>query len=393
MTGRGALYALATGQFVVGVTSLSVVGMVAEMRAALGVGTADIALLLTVFAATYALAAPVLQAALGGLPRRALIVGAMALSSGSCFALAASTEWWMVAGARVFMALAAAMIGPTAAAAAASLVPPKRRAMALSIVFGGITLSSVAGIPMSSFLAQQLGWREAWAAVGGAVLLCAPFVWWTVPRGNRGETGSALALLGVLASRAQGLTVGAVAMQFAGGFILYGLISVWLVEEAGLPRDWLPPVLFGYGMTGVLANVVSGPVSGRLGVERTITLGMAATCLGCLGMWASPQPLWAGLAALVCMGASWLMIMAPIQARLVRLAKARAQLALAFNASALYVGMAIGSAVGGALYELEGAGALPLYAASGIAAALAVFSLGRIGEPAEVDEGPAPGAV
>jgi DHA1 family inner membrane transport protein len=195
----------------------------------------------------------------------------------------------------------------------------------------------------------------------------------------------------VLAIRSQGLTVGAVAMQFAGGFILYGLIAVWLVEEAGLPRDWVPAVLFGYGMTGVLANVASGPVSTRLGVERTITLGMGASALGCAAMWATPQPLWAGLAALVCMGAAWLMIMAPIQARLVRLAGERAQLALAFNSSALYVGMAIGSAVGGALYEIEGAGALPLYSAIGVLTALVVFSIGRIGEPVDAAEGPGRG--
>ncbi|MEM1314169.1 MAG: MFS transporter [Pseudomonadota bacterium] len=387
MSGRGALYALATGQFVVGVTSLSVVGMVAEMRAALDVGAAEIALLLTVFAAVYAVAAPVLQASLGHLPRRALIAGAMCLSGASCFALAASTEWGMVAGARVGMALAAAMIGPTAAAAAASLAPPERRAAALSIVFGGITVSSVAGIPMSSFLAQQLGWREAWIAVGCAALVCAPAVWWTVPARNRGAGGSALALLGVLADRAQGLTVGAVATLFAGGFILYGLISVWLVEEAGLPREWLPAALFAYGLTGVAANMLSGPVSGRLGVERTIVLGLGLSALGCLAMWLFPTPIWVGVAGLICMGAFWLLSMAPIQARLVRLAGERAPLALAFNSSALYVGMAIGSAVGGALYEAEGAGTLPLYAACGIAAALGVFALGRIGEAVDARAG------
>ncbi|MEO1688067.1 MAG: MFS transporter [Pseudomonadota bacterium] len=383
MSGRAALYALATGQFVVGVTSLSVVGMVAEMRAALDVTTADVALLLTVFAAVYAVSAPLLQAALGHLSRRAVLACAMGLSALSCFALAASGDWITAAGARAGMALAAALIGPTAAAAAASLVPPERRAVALSIVFGGITVSSVAGVPMSSFLAQQLGWREAWIAVGCAALLCAPAVWWTVPAENRGARGSTLALLSVLASRAQGLTVGAVAMQFAGGFVVYGLISVWLVEEAGLAREFVPAMLFGYGLVGVLANILSGPVSARLGVERTIAAGMALSALGCAGMWAFPQPFWAAVATLVLMGASWLMIMAPMQARLVRLAGERAPLALAFNSSALYVGMAVGSAAGGAAYEAVGAGPLPLISAAGIALALGVFSLSRLGEPVD----------
>ncbi|MEM6490237.1 MAG: MFS transporter, partial [Pseudomonadota bacterium] len=156
--------------------------------------------------------------------------------------------------------------------------------------------------------------------------------------------------------------------------------SVWLVEEAGLPREWLPAALFGYGLTGVAANILSGPASGRLGVERTIAMGLSLSALGCLAMWLFPTPIWAGIGGLICMGWFWLMSMAPIQARLVRLAGERAPLALAFNSSALYVGMAIGSAVGGALYELEGVGTLPLYAACGIAAALFVFLASRLGE-------------
>ncbi|MEM1082449.1 MAG: MFS transporter, partial [Pseudomonadota bacterium] len=75
-------------------------------------------------------------------------------------------------------------------------------------------------------------------------------------------------------------------------------------------------------------------------MERTIVLGLGLSALGCLAMWLFPTPIWLGVAGLICMGAFWLLSMAPIQARLVRLAGERAPLALAFNSSALYVGMA-----------------------------------------------------
>lgn len=388
--GRAALAALATGQFVVGVTSLSVVGMVAELRSALDVSTAAVAQLVTVFAVVYATSAPLTQAALGHLPRRTVISAAMVVSALSCFGLAFSQDWTQVAAARVGMAAAAGLIGPSAAAAAASLVPPERRAAALSIVFAGITASSVLGLPISSWLAQTFGWREAWGAVGAAALICAPAVWLTVPAENRGARGSLGALFGVLTARAQALTVLATATLFAGGFVTYSLQAVWLVEAAGAPRALVPAVLFGYGLIGVLANLVSGRVTRRFGVERTIQGGLFLAPCGALIMWAAvpAQPLLAfpGFALL---GASWLMIMAPIQARLVRLAGDRAPLALAFNSSALYVGMAVGSAVSGLVYEAAGAAPLPLVTATGMALALAVFALSRLGE--RIDAGPAEG--
>lgn len=377
---RPALFALATGQFAVGVTSLGVVGMVTEMRAELGVSTAAIAQLLTVFAVVYAVAAPLLQAAIGHWPRRATVAGAMALSSLCCLVLAVAEDYAAVVAARVGMALAAAAIGPSAASAAASLVAPERRAGALAIVFGGITVSSVLGLPISSWLSQTLGWREAWTAIAAAAMLCAPAVWLSVPADNRGARGSAAALLSVLRSRPQALSVATVATLFTGGFVTYSLQAVWLVETAGAPLALVPAALFAYGAIGVCANLLSGRVTRLLGVERTIATGLGLSATGAFAMWAAPGVPWLALPGFALMGGAWLLVMAPMQSRLVRLAGERAPLALAFNSSALYVGIASGSALSGALYVAAGPEHLPLATAVGMVAAQGVFALSRAGE-------------
>lgn len=375
-----ALIALASGQFVVGVTSLSPVGMVAELGAEFAVAPGAVARLLTLFAVVYALSAPLTQAWLGHLPRRAVIGAAMATSGLACLALALSESWWQVQAARVAMAGAAGLIGPSAAAAAAGLVAPERRAGALAVVFGGITASSVLGLPTSSWLAQTLGWREAWAAVGAAALLCALAVALTVPGGARGARGSLAALASVLSARAPALTVAATATLFAGGFVTYSLQAVWLVRAAGAPLALVPAVLFAYGCVGLCANLLSGRVTRRLGVERTIAAGLALAPCGALAMWAAPGTPWIAFPGFALMGAAWLMIMAPIQARLVRLCGERAPLALAFNASALYVGMAAGSALSGPVLAFAGAAWLPLATALGMALAFLVFLASRRGE-------------
>lgn len=375
-----ALIALASGQFVVGVTSLSPVGMVAELGAEFAVAPGAVARLLTVFAVVYALSAPLTQAWLGHLPRRAVIGTAMATSGLACLALALSESWWQVQAARVAMAGAAGLIGPSAAAAAASLVPPERRAGALAVVFGGITASSVLGLPTSSWLAQTFGWREAWAAVGAAALLCAVAVALTVPGGTRGARGSLAALASVLSMRGPALTVAATATLFAGGFVTYSLQAVWLVQAAGAPLALVPAVLLAYGGVGVCANLLSGRVVRLLGVERTIATGLALAPCGAFAMWAAPAVPWVAFPGFALLGGAWLMIMAPIQARLVRLCGDRAPLALAFNSSALYVGMAAGSALSGPILAAAGPAWLPLGTAGGMILALAVFLASRSGE-------------
>jgi DHA1 family inner membrane transport protein len=378
---KRALFALATGQFVVGTTSLGVIGLVEEMRADLGVSAAAIAGLVTVFALVYAVAAPGLQALIGHWPRRALVAGAMALAGASCLLCAVAPNYATVAVARIGMALGAALIGPTAAAAAAAMAPPEGRAGALAIVFGGLTVATVLGIPITAWLGQTAGWRAAWVAIGAAALICAPLVWLALPAGERGARMDPGALMAVLGARASALSLAATAILFAGGFATYALLAPWLTEAAGMSRAALPLALLAYGVLGIGGNVAAGPVARRLGPDGAVMLALGGVVAGALALWLAPLlapgriwAIWPGLAMLAWF---WLMYMAPMQARLVELDPRRAPLALALNASALYVGMAAGSALSGVAHGALGAGPLPLISALGVALALPVFAAAR----------------
>ncbi|MEC9432958.1 MAG: MFS transporter [Pseudomonadota bacterium] len=370
-----ALAALGAAYFLIGVASLGAVGMVVEMGAALEVPPSAIAGLVTVFALLYALAAPATQALIGHLARRDVIAGGLLLAGAGCALSALAQDYDTVVAARLIMAVGAAMTGPTLTAAAASMVPPEERARALAIVFGGMSIASVAGIPLASQLAQSFGWRWAWGALAVAAVLAAPVIRGMLPAGNRGARASLAALGAVLGDRAAALTISVTGLAITAQFTTYALVAIWLVEAAGQPVSLIPPALLLCGVGGVVGNVAAA-MSSR-------AFGEAATCLICLlgslacmiaMPFATGHPaaalgvlaLWSGLS----MG-----YMAPVQSLLVSQTGDRAPLALALNGSAVYLGMAGGSTVAAVGYAALGAGPLPLVSAGLMLAPLALYLL------------------
>lgn len=348
------------------------------MGDALAVSSGSIAALVTIFAVVYALAAPAIQTFLGGFARRKLIAGGLFLVAISCFACAISPNYAVAAVSRVGMAIGAAMTGPTASAAAAALVPPERRGAALAAVFAGFTVSTVLGIPAASFIGQTIGWRWAWMLIGAAALFVAPFVWKVLPQSNRGERATLSILLSVLRDRAIALSVSTTALQIAGPFTTYVLMAAWFIEHLGAPRSYVPPALLLFGLGGVAGNALASLVEPRLGAERTVQLCLFLMGAALLTMWLIPAwPLLAMIPTLI-WAVTGLMIMAPLQSRLVRLSPERANLSLALNASAVYVGMSAGSALAGIIYAATGVSALPLASVLIVALAWFVFRLSLV---------------
>lgn len=370
---RFALIALAAAYFFIGATSLSIIGLVPEMSADLGVTPASIASLVTIFALVYAVAAPGLQAALGGFSRAKLVSAGLVLVALSCFGSAMAGDYATVAASRATMALGAALAGPTASAAAASMVPPERRAQALATVFAGLTLSTVFGVPLASFLGQTFGWRSAWVAIGLAALLVAPLVLLAMDRTNRGTKASVAALIAVMRDRALALTIATTALQICAQFITYALLTIWLLDHLGPPASLVPVALLVFGIGGVVGNALATPIERRLGPETTVRLCLIVLALALLGLWFSTP--WPALILVLAFlwSASGLMIMAPLQSRLVRLAPEAVNLSMAMNASAIYVGMSAGAALSGVFFTQFGLANLPLISVIAAVLALLVF--------------------
>jgi MFS transporter, DHA1 family, inner membrane transport protein len=368
-------------QFCASWGSLAIIAVQVEMRSGLGVSAEDVAALVWAFSFSLAVGALVAQVLIGHWERRAVLFVSLALLGCGGMTLGFAQNWEQAMAARVAMALGAASVMPTASVIAASLVTEAQRPAAMSVVFGGLTTSLVVALPISSAVAEAAGWRAAWFVAGGAAFVAAFGVVIGVSGGVRGTRASFTAMLAVLADRATSLTIATTLLLICGGFITYAMIAFWLIEVGEAPRTALTTALLAAGIASVIGNAFSSHLVRLLGRDGTILGGLAFTAVCFLILWAAPHFYWLSYPAFIFFGVGWALCLAPLQARLMETAGARAQLALALNASAFFGGQGLGAAGGGAVYEAYGPVALPIASVAVLSLATLLFFISKQTNP------------
>ncbi|MCW5625941.1 MAG: MFS transporter [Burkholderiales bacterium] len=355
-----ALISLSAAYFVLGTGSLAVIGLVGPMSQTLQTPPEHIAQLLTVFALTFAVAAPLGQVVLGHLPRRTLLLtGLVILSAASVAGAFAPSYGWLLAT-RIAAGMGAALLGPMASAIGAGLVKPEQQGRALAIVFGGMTLSIVLGVPLAAWTGTVLGWRAVLAGLGGAGFLVALAAVVCVKDRGCGLPVTLGGFMRVLGARRSGLTVATSLLQMAGQFATYALVTPWLADRYGVGGGWLIAVLLLFGVGGIVGNVLAGAVTDRIGADRTVGASLAGMAIIFVVLLVTPPWLPLGLLLMALWAVTGTLYQAPQQKRLAEIDPARRGLLFASNSSALYLGMSAGSLLAGIVYAHHGAVALPI---------------------------------
>ncbi|MCA1440061.1 MFS transporter [Ensifer sp. IC4062] len=338
--------------------------------------------LITVFSLSYAVGAPLLSAMAGAADRRRLLVAAMlAFVAGNGIA-ATSVSFTTLLLAQIVMGMASGLFAATAQATAVSLAGSEHRALAISIVVGGTTFAVALGAPLGALIAAFWGWRGTFGAVALLGLACATVLWLRLPRGLSGmkltlsERFSAIGLPGVASS----LMV--TYLYLAGGFVIISYLAPLAIDGAGLSKMALPGLLLAFGAGAVIGNLSSGHLADRVGATRMVVLSLMSALVVSLviafGLNLLPQNLAGPL--LIGIMVPWGIIgwaFPPAQAsRIVGFAPEVAHLTLSLNASAIYLGIASGTAIGGQLLENTAAANLGFFAALFPVAALAVLYAG-----------------
>ncbi|MBY6114077.1 MFS transporter [Mameliella alba] len=370
---RSALLTLSSAYFILGVSSLAVIGLAAPISTSLDVPVAAVAQLVTLFALTYAVAAPVLQMLVGDRDRRSLLVIGLALIAFGSIVGGLTASYAVLAVSRVTMALGGALVGPMASAAGAALVTDGQRGTALGIVFGGMTIATVLGVPMATWLGTFLSWNMVLIVIGALAASVAVAVRLTLPAGSYGNRPDMRTLANLVLDRTKGPAIAVTFLQMAAQFVTYAVIGVYLTNTQNIQPQYLPAALMIFGAGGILGNVLATRLISVLGHDKLILLSLA----GLIGSFGAFLLLSGGgllsLAILSVWAAFGTLMMAPQQARLVSLAPAASNTILALNASALYLGMAAGAALGGTILTLFSSQSLPVFSALLSAAALASF--------------------
>ncbi|MFE2913760.1 MFS transporter [Kitasatospora indigofera] len=358
-TARPALAALALGYFTLGTASLAVVGLGGPIGRDLHTAPASVGVLVSVFALTFALAAPLAPAALARLDRRAVLLLGLALMAAGGALSALAPSYAVLAGARVLAGLGGAVFGPASSAVGSLIVPEEHRSRALATVFAGMTVAAVLGVPLSAYLGGAVGWRWTLAGIAAATLLALVLVAALVPAVPAGEPPTPAAYRRLLTTPGAAATVLTTLLYMAAQFTVYGVAGAYVAARFGASAGAVTLVLFAFGLCGVAGNACGARLSARLGGARTVTLTQLGLAAAFLGLLAAPG----ALPAAVLLFALWAffsqLYQAPQQARLIALAPAQRGLLLALNASMLYVGISLGSLLAGTFLPVLGAGPLP----------------------------------
>jgi DHA1 family inner membrane transport protein len=341
-----AVMALALGGFGIGTTEFVAMGLLPDIAASLGITEPVAGHVISAYAMGVVIGAPLIASLTARMPRKTLLLGLMVLFTVANLASMFAPSYGTLMAARFVAGLPHGAFFGIAALVAAHLMGPRNRAKAAAYVLSGLTVATVLGVPMASWLGQHFGWRSAFGLVVavGAITLTA--IWFWLPDMRSMHVTSPLTELGAL-KRVQvwlALLVGMIG--FGGMFAVYTYVSTTLTDVAGLSRGMIPLGLMAFGLGMVVGNLVGGKMA-----DKSVIRGLYAslTTLGIvLGIFvfAAHNP-WTALLGLFCIGATGASIGPALQTRLMDVAHDAQTLAAALNHSALNIANAAGAWIGG----------------------------------------------
>lgn len=299
-----ALLALTLSAFAIGTTEFVIVGLLPTVTADLSISIPSAGLLVSLYALGVAVGAPVLTALTGKLPRKALLLALMALfTAGNLLAWQAPSYETLVA-ARILTGLAHGVFFSIGSTIATGLVPREKAASAIAIMFTGLTVALVTGVPLGTFIGQHFGWRETFLAV--STLSAAAFIGSAlfVPR-NLAHTppASLLQQAKVLAKPRLLLVYAKTAIGYGGTFIPFTFLAPILTDISGFSASAVGWVMLVYGVSVAVGNLWGGKLADRLGpipALRIIFALLAAVLL--LLQFTAPHP-WLAVGTVLLWGA------------------------------------------------------------------------------------------
>ncbi len=371
------LIALALGGFGIGLTEFVIAGLLPEVAADFGVDAAAAGWLITGYALSVAVGALVITLAVTRLPRKQVLMGLLVFFiAGNLISALAPTYSLMLTG-RIVAALCHGAFFGIGAVVAAGLVAPEKRASAIAVMFTGLTLANVLGVPFGTFVGQSFGWRATFWAITVIGVVALAGIAWLVPAtpraGAADETGQAAsagargvrAELAAFRSTQVWLSITVTVLGFGGMFGAFTYIAYTLTEVSGFDAGVVPWLLVVFGVGLFAGNLLGGKAAERwLDPTLIVLLAALAVVLAAFALLAAIPV--AAVVALVLMGAFGFGTVPGLQSRILEHAPTAPTLASSANIAAFNVGNALGAWIGGLAIAAGLGYTSPLWAGAGL---------------------------
>ena len=346
------LFWLALGAFAIGAEGFVMSSLLPAISADTGVTIVQGGYLVLAFALAFAVGSPVLTSLVGHRDRRTILVITALIFAAANLLAGFSYSYASLMIARVVMALAAGLYSATAQATAVAISEPHHRARAIAVIVGGTTVAVAFGAPIGALIAGMFGWRGTFLTIAGVAVAAALAIRLLLPAGLHGARLSLRQRLGVIALPGLFPALLTTMLYMTGGFAVFTYIAPLAQETLGLSATLMPAILLAFGVGAAIGNYSGGQIADRFGATRTVTgatvLMVVVTASASLLPFI-PAPIMApGLIAYMFIWGVLAWSFPPAQAsRVISMASDAAPLALALNGSALYLGVALASVVGG----------------------------------------------
>jgi DHA1 family inner membrane transport protein len=367
---RFAPTALMLGNIVTGCSVLAPAGMLIELSSGLDVSIRDAGLLITFGAIMLCIGSPVTAWLTSRIERRTLLTTTLAVLALTNAASAFAPDYKSLLVIRLIMLAIGALYTPQAAGTAALIVPAEKRGSTIAYIFLGWSLAAAVGLPLITFIASRYGWRAVYGGIG--VIGCCSFLLlaWRLPGGLIGAPVDLKTWAELGRNRMIVLLLLITTLQMSGQFVVFTFMGPLLTKLTHAGPDAIGLVFALYGVFGFIGIAIATRIVDSWGAYKTSLLFTSLMLSGVTG-WAVSAGIYPLMA---CSVATWGLGFASTnsmqQVRLVGAAPALASASVSLNTSVLYIGQAVGSAIGGVLYARD-----LLYGAGYVAMAFVALAL------------------
>ena len=350
---RFAPTALMLGNIVTGCSVLAPAGMLGELSSGLGVTIRDAGLLITFGAIILCIGSPLTAWLTSRIERRRLLTATLAVLALTNAASAFAPDYISLLVIRLIMLAVGVLYTPQAAGTAALIVPAEKRGSTIAYIFLGWSLAAAIGLPLIAFIASRYGWRAVYGGIG--LIGCFSFLLlvWRLPGGLVGAPVDLKTWAEVGRDRMIVLLLSITTLQMSGQFVVFTFMGPLLTKLTHAGPDAVGLVFAIYGVFGFIGIAIATRIVDSWGAYKTSVLFTVLMSAGVTG-WALSAGIYPLMACSVAVwGLGFASTNSMQQVRLVGAAPALASASVSLNTSVLYIGQAVGSAIGGVLYARE----------------------------------------
>lgn len=359
-TGNGklALWALAISAFGIGTTEFVPVGLLASIAQDLDIGITLAGLLISGYAIGVAVGAPILTALTNRMSRKTLLISLMFVFIVGNIVAAMSTSFELLMVARFITAFSHGVFFSIGATIAVQLVPAHKKASAIALMFTGLTVATVTGVPLGTFIGQAFGWRATFwgVAILGIIAVVASAL--LIPKNLEQSPPAKFKDMFKLVTNTRlllGLAI--TALGYGGTFVAFTYLTPILQEVTKLDSKLISIVLLVYGIAVAIGNAIGGKLANHNPARALFWMFILHAAIMIVMSFMIPFKI-AGLIAVMLMGLLAFMNVPGLQLYVVQLAEkyvpTAVDVASALNIAAFNVGIALGSIIGGVVIDTIG---------------------------------------